>query len=527
MAIPSTTVWEVRQTATAGNVNGGGFNSARGGTDYTQQDAAQLALTDLTTSGAGATTISSVTGGFTSQMVGNIIYIASGTNFQAGSYEVVTFTDANNVVLDRTPSSGGAGSAGVGKLGGAKSMNSTLDDAWFEELVGGNIVYVKYSSTAYGLGISISVASSSGTLTAPVFILGYNTTRGDNPTGSNRPTFNFATQNMNLNNMIANVRNIIFTGTSATLVAGPALGGTFENCKFQNTSSTASRIALALSAETVAIGCEASSLNGTAITPATGSVIAFCYIHDSDKGIAGGSARVYSESNIFEACTTADIELSSTTGVSKFIGNTFYGREGKIGIGINLLGVTNPGNRIINNIFYGKATGISVATIEQKSNISFKNAFFNNTTNATNHTLGDTDLTSTPGFTGAAQITGTTATTSGSVLTQSGGDFSTVTDNVDVLHVLSGTGVTVGKYLITSHTSTTLTVNNALGTSSGGDVVYFVTTGHNFAVGTNMKAAAYQQTNNGSESNSYLDIGAVQRIEPAASSGGGGYAFSG
>ena len=526
MAIPSTTVWEVRQTATAGNVNGGGFNSARGGTDYTQQDAAQLALSDLTTSGAGSTTLSSVTGGFTSQMVGNIIYIASGTNFQVGSYEVVTFTDSNNVVLDRTPTSGGAGSVGVGKLGGAKSMNSTLDDDWFEELVGGNIVYVKYSSTAFALGESISVASSSGTNTAPVFILGYNTTRGDNPTGSNRPLFNFATQNMNLNNMIAIVRNIAFTGTPATLVVSPALGGTFENCKFLNTSSTAARTALSLSAEAFAIGCEACSLNGVAIAPSTNSVIMDSYIHDSDKGIAGAFARVYSLNNIFEANTTADIELSSTTGVSKFISNTFYGREGKIGIGINILGATNPGNRILNNIFYGKATAISIATLEQKSNISFKNTFFNNTTNATNYTLGDTDLTSDPSFTAATQVTGTTATTSGSVLTQSGGDFSSVTDNVDVLHVLSGTGVTVGKYLITSHTGTTLTVNNALGTSSGGDVVYFVTTGHNFGVGTNMKAAAYQMTNTGSESNSYLDIGAVQRIEPAAGGGGGGYAYS-
>ncbi len=41
MALPATTVWEVRSSATASNVNGGAFDSAGTGTDYSQQDAAQ------------------------------------------------------------------------------------------------------------------------------------------------------------------------------------------------------------------------------------------------------------------------------------------------------------------------------------------------------------------------------------------------------------------------------------------------------------------------------------------------------
>jgi hypothetical protein len=103
-----------------------------------------------------------------------------------------------------------------------------------------------------------------------------------------------------------------------------------------------------------------------------------------------------------------------------------------------------------------------------------------------------------------------------------------VADGVDLLRVVSGTGVTVGIYLITAHTATTLTVNNPLGTSSGGDVVWVVTTGHNFGIGTNLKALGFPGTF-GTESTSYLDIGAVQRQEAGGGggSGGGNFTFAG
>lgn len=521
MALDTTIVWEARPTATAGMANGGGFKPGASGTDFSQQDAAQYNLTSVTTAGIDATLLSASAA---SNMVGNIAHIISGTNFTVGWYEIISVVAGVSITLDRTCTSAGAGSSGVVNIGGALSFGSTLDDDFMEIVVGGNTIWVKHDgSTDYTLGEGISVASSSGTLTAPVIIEGYRTTRGDRPTGTSRPRFACGTFAFNLNNMMANVKNIRFNGTPTTLLTSPALGGMIENCQAINTSSTVDRVAMQIAAETLALGNDVVSQNGVAIASATGSMIVNNYIHDSNKGVAGAFARNYILVNIFEGNTTADIELSSTTGSSKIISNTIYGSEAKLGIGINLLGATNPLNRIINNIIYGKVTGISVATVEQKTNVSYFNDFFNNTTNATNHTLHSTDITTTPSFTGATQITGTTATTSGSTLTQSGGDFSTVTDVNDYLHVVSGTGVTTGIYQITAHTGTTLTTNNALGTSSGGDVVYFIMTGHNFEVGTNMKATAYQVTNTGIESTSYLDIGAVQRVEPTASAGGGGF----
>lgn len=119
MAIQATMEWRIRA---GGNVdNGGGFDPqvSGAGTDYSDQDAAQLTLTDLATSGAGSTTLTSATGGFTSAMIGNVVRIKSGTNFDVGYYVVTGHTDTNTVTLDRSPTSAGAGSSGTGSLGGA------------------------------------------------------------------------------------------------------------------------------------------------------------------------------------------------------------------------------------------------------------------------------------------------------------------------------------------------------------------------------------------------------------------------
>ena len=107
------------------------------------------------------------------------------------------------------------------------------------------------------------------------------------------------------------------------------------------------------------------------------------------------------------------------------------------------------------------------------------NNFYNNDTDVTVWQKMKSDMAIDPAFTNEGQITGATATTSGSVLTQSGADFSTVTDNVDFCYLVSGTGITVGFYKITGHTTTTLTFDIAPGTSATADKVFSVVTGHN------------------------------------------------
>lgn len=120
MSIAYSTDWEIRTTGDYSN--GGGFNRESGGTDYTQQDVAQLALTDCATSGVGSTTLTSATGGFTAAMVGNIINLSAGTNLTVNWYEITAYTDTNTVTIDRAPDDGVGGVSGAtGKVGGAMS----------------------------------------------------------------------------------------------------------------------------------------------------------------------------------------------------------------------------------------------------------------------------------------------------------------------------------------------------------------------------------------------------------------------
>lgn len=106
MALATTTNWEVRTTGAADN--GGGFDPVLGAsaTDYSQQDAAELSLADGATTIAGSTTLESTTGGFTEEMVGNVLYVASGTKTDVGYYQITAYTDTNTVTIDRSPGIG-------------------------------------------------------------------------------------------------------------------------------------------------------------------------------------------------------------------------------------------------------------------------------------------------------------------------------------------------------------------------------------------------------------------------------------
>lgn len=509
MALSSTIIWEFWDNATASMVNGGGFKTGATGTDFSQQAAAQYNLTGVTTAAADAIML---TASAAADMVGNTCRVVSGTNFTTGWYEIVSVVVGVSITVDRNCTSA-AGAAGVVNIGGALSLNSTLDDDFFESIVAGNTVYFKQGT--FTVGETMAIVATSATAITPINIIGYNSTRGDNPRGSTRPTIAAGANQLQWGQFM-NVSHIIFTSTAAS-GCDFARGNNVVACKSTNTSTTAGRFAFRAAGVDVSFyDCEAISQNGIGIgfvanlrCKAIG-----CYIHDCETGLNSSNAGQDVIDCIFEGNRTAAITSTSSTGGWTIKNNTIYGREGKVGIGINLNIDPSPAYKIIGNIIYGLTTGALALTTEQKSNFLKYNCFNNNTTNATNITLDATDITTAPAFANVAQVTGSTATTSGSVLTQSGGDFSTVTDNESFLHVLSGTGVTTGGYLITSHTGTTLTVNNALGTSSAGDVTYYVTTKHDFAVGVNMKAAGAQSSFIGGLTNQYLDIGALQRPEP-------------
>lgn len=504
----------VAGVATTASPTGGTF-----GVDYSQQDTAQATATDYASTGA-STTLTSISAGFTRMMVGNFIHITTtgtGAHFVVGWYELVSFTNSTTMVTDRTTNDGTAGVAGTGFVGGAGRLNG-LEDAFYEMIPASSMVFIK--SGTYTASAAVSVASTNSTAILMSLSTGYTSIRGDVCNSTNRPTLVFGANN-GLFGQGQSFSNVIFTTTAA---AGITIGaGTYcLNCKFINTSTVASRVAATVPNNGTALyTSESISQNGTALSIGNSAPkIVGCYFHDSGIGISGGGSAASTAQclfSIFEANTTAAITVTSATTPFIAMNCTIYGREAKIGTGLNFTGANASTLVSYNNIFYGLTTAISVNTGPALSNLSKYNDFFNNTADVSNWYKDSTDIAVDPQFAGASQITGTSATTSGSVLTD-GSVFSGVTDNVDYLHVVSGSGVTTGIYLINSHTATTLTVNNPLGTGTG--VTYFVTNGHNFAIGTNLKATGFPGVFPASLTTGYLDIGAAQRQEAGSGTPG-------
>jgi hypothetical protein len=281
MALAATTVWEVRTTGDA--TNGAGFNASQtsAGTDYSQQDAAQLALTDLAC--ASNTTLTSATGGFTAAMIGNLIYIASGTNDAPGYYEITAYTDTNTVTIDRTCATGGNMTDGVGKVGGATNHPQTIAPS----VVAGNTIYVaagtyqKVGANAFVLNYTVA-----GTQYLPIRWKGYNSARATRPIGTDRPVFDAN----------SDAADVVLSGNSWNvfdsfiLQAGTDKGIDFSsnysfygiNLKVSNNGGFGISRNNSAGAWVYLFGCEVNN-NGSAGVYSSASALycLYCYVHDN------------------------------------------------------------------------------------------------------------------------------------------------------------------------------------------------------------------------------------------------------
>lgn len=518
MAITGTAVWEIRTTATAGNVNGGFYKPGASGTDWSQQNAAQYALTGGTSSGAGAVILHASAA---NDMVGNGLHLISGTNATAGWYEIISVSVGVSITVDRSCTTG-VGASIAFNIGGALSMNSATDGTALAAVVPFNTVWIKAGT--YTAGANWNMQSTAGTAAGgDCQFLGYNITRGDNPVGTNRPLINM-NSNLILWGAFWNIANISVYGPSINDsfgIFGTAGSTRITNCRAVNTSTGANHPALVLNTMTCIIGCEFVSYFGMAVnlSATTGVQFLNCYFHDSVYGIydiyAGAAVPVQIMGCIFANISTAGFYFGAASAQGNYliVNNTFYGGEtAKIGIGIQLLTSTIQIRlTALNNIFYGLATAIStVASLT--GNIEDYNTFFNNTTDRTNQSTGPHSIALNPGFTSVGQYVNTgTVTSSGSVLTDTGAAFTNVVPGRDYIYVTAMTGGSgTGVYGITAKTGTTITTDNSLG--SGSAITYVIVYGKNFTVGNNMKGAGYSVLGN-PDTLSYFDIGAAQRIE--------------
>lgn len=393
---PATGVYEIRASATANNVNGCGFNSDRAGTDYTLQDAAQLHSTDGVST--AATTFTSVTGGFTDAMKGNYLHLVSATGADevVGWHEIVSVTNGTTLELSQTT---GTYTAGDFYIGGACSMNSTLDDDMFESAVAGNIFYVRQAAGTVTAGEQISIAAAGGSQ-LPIQIIGYTTSRATVPTGTNRPTMAMGTSAHTLG-ANWNVYNVIFTG-SGTSIWTLGASAVLSNNKFTN-SGAAGRNAITGGANCTVRNNEFISTSGDGFEIANNPcVLTSNYFHDSDTGFRSTATNSFHvlAFNIFDTNATAAIAIAGAmTGRFFAFGNTIAGAATPAGIGVSFAtGTTNP--VLLNNIIWGNVTGVTHADAAgSTAGVSDYNNFYNNTTPRTNWPTGANDQAIDPSFT--------------------------------------------------------------------------------------------------------------------------------
>lgn len=392
MTISADMVWEVRANGVVDN--GGGFVAGASGTDFSQQDSAQITRTDIVIDATNDDEVTSAGTPFTTAEVGNILNITDGTGFFAPArFEITAVDGGNKATLDRAAGNTGS-TGGEATMGGAGNV---ADDGILgnsSDIDPGNTVYIKADGT-YTLTADIGAFDGSENL--PILVIGYNTTRGDNPVKADMPVFACGIREINTGDNTT--WEYVNAGGTSTEIFDTGSNSKLYNCVATNTSGTSSRNAIEgqSNGSFSAIMCEAECTNGRAIElPGSnrGSMYGN-YLHDSVAGIfyTGTSNGVTFSNNIIDTCTTG-IELTSTSGSGIGIfSNTIYNCTK----GIDAI---DPHIVILNNIIDSCTTGIEF-TNRTDALIDWNN-FSNNTADVSVAVLGANTTSASPGFADAA-----------------------------------------------------------------------------------------------------------------------------
>jgi hypothetical protein len=474
-AVPVGTVWEVRFTNGV-DTNGGGFYSAEvnAGTDWSQANSPQYAVTDAVT--AGSTSITSATANFGTDVVGNVLYIQGGTApITAGWYEIVSRTNSTTIVVDRSTGLS-VGTGATLNIGGALKTMSALNTG----MVAGNKAFCKgESGTTQTATVTFAqnVNSGTGPLTsqANTRLIGYGTTRNDGvqaliTLSTNTGLFGIKGTGEGLNVYNFNV-NCASLGTSTGIFLGPQ--SIVHNCKVSNATS----VGIDTNGGDFQLihRCEVTGCSGTAAVRLTNNYcgIVESNVHDNTTiGVynfinGGGFCISNLITNNTGATTDGVVNLSSSGFI--VLGNVIHG-SGRYGINLGtsntqlntLLWSLIKNNSISNNagggILGGKSIGIAAEPWYDGNAFGYPaNGGFGARSNLDNTGVGvtATDL--------AMDSVSNTKVSSNTYTFNLG--------NVGwYLHVTSGTGWTPGYYLVLSNSGNTLTLASspaAINTTGG------------------------------------------------------------
>ena len=403
MAITATTEWDVRTTGN--DANGGGFDTASSGTDYSQQDTAQITYSDLVIGGTN-TQLTSAASPFGATHVGNVVNVTGGTGFTVGRYQVLSVA---GVVATMDRAVGTASStAGAGKLGGGLLIPLTAMNAAADK----NTVWIKsgtYTQAAPAFANNAAIVTW-------LNITGYGSAHNDMGT---KPLLTTATNSVDLLRMslgssaVVDFTNLSLSNTAVTrgqgiqqYSGGGGMTLLINHCILDGFVNAVNGDNLGAHGFWIAVtigDSEIKNSTSVALVLNTGRnvLLAANYIHNN-SGDAIDNALVATLVGNIIANNSGYGFAPNQSGVYFLRNNTFASNT--------LSGVafatTGSGQFVVqNNIFYGNgAYGITSSGIIGNSILNTNNAYGANTSGARNNfPVGTSDITLTANpFTNAA-----------------------------------------------------------------------------------------------------------------------------
>jgi hypothetical protein len=369
--------------------------SKSGGLDYSQQDSPHLVITDLVI-GADNTTVTSALTPFDAYDANNGLKIVSGLNFTVGWYEVISVA-AGVATLDRACGTA-TSTGGVANLGGAGGVPT---DAFFDpndatkHYQPGQRIFMKAGTYTF-TGTVDQQTADDGTSNLPIWIIGYNTIRGDDPIVNNMPhwalgAYYFAPRSFHI------FKNLSVIGSGNFTIGFLRHYITLQNIRSIHNYNTAGGSGLGSTSGSSnsgnIINCESVSWRGYAFRAPSGFRIINCYGHDSDGSALATSAAFYIDIGGNTIINSIGVGSQNglyfgTTGSGLILNNIFDDNQQGIYMQNHAAESMNALNNIItNNKVYGAQN-----TVRTLATLFDYNIWYGNTTLSTLVDLGKNEI---------------------------------------------------------------------------------------------------------------------------------------